>query len=54
MTNTSKSFKGIAKLPFQMTNHEIGCMLESYVEVLEYRNEEELAKQLQEIASKLK
>ena len=43
-----------AKLPFQMTNHEIGCTLECYIEVLYYRGLNELAQQLDEIASKLK
>lgn len=42
------------KLPFQMTNHEIGCTLESYVEILEYRKYNEVAKLLLEVASRLK
>ena len=42
------------KLPFQMTNHEIGCTLENYVEVIEFRGFKEEAKLLTEIASKLK
>lgn len=46
--------KPLSKMPFQMTNHEIGCILESYVEILEYRNFQKLAKQLEEIASNLK
>jgi hypothetical protein len=54
MAETSNSFKGIKKLPFQMTNHEIGCILESYTEILNYRGFEIEAKQLDEIASKIK
>ena len=42
------------KLPFQMTNHEIGCELECYVEILFYRRLDKLAQQLEEIASNLK
>jgi hypothetical protein len=42
------------KLPFQMNNHEIGCELECYVEVLIYRGLNKEAKELGEIASKLK
>ena len=42
------------KLPFQMTNHEIGCELECYVEIIEYRGYKQEAKQLLEIASRLK
>lgn len=42
------------KLPFQMTNHEIGCTLECYVEILEYRGYAEEAKLLLEIASRIK
>jgi len=33
------------KLPFQMTNHEIGCELECYVEILIYRGYDKEAKQ---------
>ena len=35
-------------------NHILGCMLECYVNVLEYRGFIKEAKQLEEIASKLK
>jgi len=42
------------KLPFQMTNHEIGCELECYVEILEYRGLKQEAKLLLEIASRIK
>ncbi len=44
----------MTKLPFQMTNHEIGCMLESYIEILEYRGFKKEAQELLEIASRLK
>lgn len=37
-----------------MTNHEIGCELEAYVSVIEFRGFEEEARELEEIASKLK
>ncbi|MEK6879552.1 MAG: hypothetical protein AABY22_08095 [Nanoarchaeota archaeon] len=36
------------------SNHLIGCMLECYVNILEYRGFNEEAKELEEIASKLK
>ena len=32
------------KIPMQMTNHEIGCMLESYIDVIEFRGFKEEAK----------
>jgi hypothetical protein len=54
MTETSNSYNGVKQMPFQMDNHKIGCMLESYVEILIYRGFEKEAKQLEEIASKLK
>ena len=42
------------KIPFKMTNHEIGCTLECYVDIIEFRGFKEEAKLLLEIASKLK
>ena len=36
------------------SNHTIGCELEGYADVLRYRNLNELARQLDEIASRLK
>ena len=35
-------------------NHILGCMLECYVNILEYRGFNKEAKELEEIASKLK
>ena len=42
------------KLPFQMTNHEIGCELECYVDILHSRGFKSEARELEEIASRLK
>jgi len=44
----------MSKIPFQMSNHEIGCELECYITILEHRGYEQEAKQLLEIASRLK
>ena len=42
------------KSHLQKDNHRIGCELESYVNVLEFRGYQEEANKLLEIASKLK
>ena len=42
------------KIPFQLSNHEIGCILESYIDVIEFRGYKEEGKLLLEIASRLK
>ena len=49
-----ESQKAKYKLPFKMTNHEIGCMLESYIDIIEFRGFKNEAKQLLEIASRMK
>lgn len=43
-----------SKLPFQLSNHEIGCILESYVDIIGNRGFEREAQELLELASKLK
>ena len=53
MTQTEESVTE-SKIPFQMTNHEVGCTLECYVDVIEFRGFKNEAKLLLEIASKLK
>lgn len=40
--------------PFQMTNHEIGCTLEGYTDIIDFRGFKEEAKLLENIASRLK
>jgi hypothetical protein len=49
-----QEFNEIEKNLITKDNHSIGCALECYVNILEYRGYEKEALQLLEIASKLK